>query len=133
VRQGLPHLPKDILRGYSFQADTPFLLASVSKPITAVGIMQLVEAGKLRLNAPVTEYLPWFKVGGSGGAITVANLLYQTSGLPEIEGQNVHLRRDAPDALEAGVRDLARVSQHFKPGSSWEYELSSARRLPEHP
>jgi CubicO group peptidase (beta-lactamase class C family) len=102
-------------------ADTPFLLASVSKSITAVGIMQLVEAGKLRLDAPVTEYLPWFKMGGSGGAITVANLLYQTSGLPEIEGQNAHLRRDAPDALEAGVRDLARVSLHFKPGSNWEY------------
>jgi CubicO group peptidase (beta-lactamase class C family) len=102
-------------------ADTPFLLASVSKSITAVGVMQLVEAGKIRLDAPVKEYLPWFKAGSSGEAITVADLLYQTSGLSGIDGQKANLRPDAPDALEAGVRDLAKVRLDFKPGSDWEY------------
>jgi CubicO group peptidase (beta-lactamase class C family) len=101
--------------------DTPFLLASVSKSITALGIMQLVEAGKIRLDAQVKEYLPWFEVGGSGSAITVADLLYQTSGLSGIDGQKANLRRDAPEALEAGVRDLAHANLKFEPGSNWEY------------
>src|SRR5512139_1573718 len=41
---------------------TPFLLASVSKPLTAVAIMQLVDAGKVELDAPVQKYVPEFRV-----------------------------------------------------------------------
>lgn len=108
-------------QGDPVTADTPFLLASVSKSITAVGIMQLVDAGKIRLDAPVKDYLPWFEVGGPGGTITVADLLYQTSGLSGIDGQKANLRPDTTDALEATVRDLSRVKLNFEPGSSWEY------------
>ena len=41
---------------------TPFVLESLSKSFTALAIMQLVEAGKLDLDAPVQRYLPWFRV-----------------------------------------------------------------------
>ena len=41
---------------------TPFDLASVSKPFTALAVMQLVEAGKVELDAPVQRYLPTFRV-----------------------------------------------------------------------
>ena len=41
---------------------TPFYLASLSKSFTAAAVMQLVEAGKLDLDAPVQRNLPWFRV-----------------------------------------------------------------------
>jgi len=109
-------------RGQLVTPDTPFLLASLSKSITAVGVMQLVEAGQINLDDPVQNYLPWFEVSeGQGGEITVAHLLYQTSGFSELDGIQATLRPDSPDALEEGVRDLAVVDLSFSPGEDWEY------------
>ena len=54
---------------------TKFRMASHSKLFTAVAIMQLREQGKLRLDDPVSTYLPWFKAKPAGeddGPITVA-------------------------------------------------------------
>jgi CubicO group peptidase (beta-lactamase class C family) len=102
--------------------DTPFLLASVSKSITAVGVMQLVEAGKIKLEDPVQLYLPWFEAPGDlGGEVTVADLLYQTSGYSEVGGLQANLYPDSPDALEAMVRDLAAEKLRINPGEGWEY------------
>jgi CubicO group peptidase (beta-lactamase class C family) len=102
--------------------ETPFLLASVSKSFTALGAMQLVDAGELDLDRHVSEYLPWFDVAGVGeNEITVAQLVYQTSGFSEIDGVRANLRPDSPDGLEAGVRDLASVKLVFQPGTGWEY------------
>ncbi len=41
---------------------TPFFIGSLTKSITALAVMQLVEAGKVELDAPVQCYLPWFRV-----------------------------------------------------------------------
>lgn len=60
--------------------DTPFLLGSVSKSFTAVCIMQLVEQGKIDLNANISTYLP---NATDGNKITVGQLLNHTSGLGE--------------------------------------------------
>src|SRR5688572_11486390 len=48
--------------------DTPFLIASLSKSITAVAIMQLVEAGKISLDDPIQQHLPYFEVQGEDSA-----------------------------------------------------------------
>lgn len=64
-------------------------LGSVTKLFTSTAIMQLRDAGKLKLDDPVTDYLPWFQVQNpfpDSPAITVRHLLTHTSGLP----------RDAP-------------------------------------
>jgi CubicO group peptidase (beta-lactamase class C family) len=63
---------------------TPFLLASVSKPLTAAAIMQLVDAGRVDLDTPVQKYISEFRVGDpvASGQITVRHLLLHTSGLP---------------------------------------------------
>lgn len=63
---------------------TPFLLASVSKPLTATAIMQLVELGEVGLDTPVQHYLSEFRVADpvASSQITVGNLLLHTSGLP---------------------------------------------------
>lgn len=59
--------------------NTVFELASVSKQFTAMAIMQLHQAGKLRYDDSVSKYLPGFPYHG----ITINNLLHHTSGLPD--------------------------------------------------
>jgi CubicO group peptidase (beta-lactamase class C family) len=63
---------------------TPFLLASISKPLTATAIMQLVDAGKVELDTPVQKYIPEFRVADpvASGQIKIRHLLLHTSGLP---------------------------------------------------
>lgn len=60
---------------------TPLHVASISKTITAMAVMKLVEAGKLDLDAEVAEYFPGFPYPG----VTVKSLLTQRSGLPKYE------------------------------------------------
>jgi CubicO group peptidase (beta-lactamase class C family) len=105
-------------------AQTPFQIASLGKPMTGVAIMQLVEQGKLELDAPVQRYLPWFRVADEAASaqITVRHLLYHTSGLPETVGMEYALRGDnRPDALEARVRELRSVQLNRPIGASYEY------------
>jgi len=58
---------------------TPFQLASLSKPLTALATLQLVQKGKLQLDTPVVRYLPDFPYAN----VTIRHLLTHTSGLPE--------------------------------------------------
>ena len=62
---------------------TPFLIGSVTKSFTALAIMQLSEAGRVQLDAPVQRYLPWWRVADpdASAQVTVRHLLYQVSGL----------------------------------------------------
>jgi CubicO group peptidase (beta-lactamase class C family) len=91
--------------GRPVNPQTPFRLASVSKTITALAIMQLVEAGEIKLDAPVQDYLPWFRVGDEttqshdeSSAITVQHLLYHTSGIPQSAGNDNFFNGDLSDA-----------------------------------
>jgi len=64
---------------------TIYRIGSISKVFTAIAVMQLRDADLLRLDDPVSEYLPWFKVQNSlpnGWTITIRDLLTHTSGLP---------------------------------------------------
>ena len=72
-------------------AQTPFFIGSLTKSFTALAVMQLVEAGKIELDAPVQRYLPWFRVADpqASAQMTVRHLLNQTSGLPELPGRAV--------------------------------------------
>lgn len=65
--------------GEAVTARTPFLLASVSKSLTAVSMMRLVDSGDLGLQDPVSEHLPELSPGGED--VTVADLMFQHSGL----------------------------------------------------
>lgn len=64
--------------------DSIFLLASITKPIVATAIMQLVEQGRLSLTTPVATYLPEFGANGKEG-ITAYHLLTHTSGIGDEE------------------------------------------------
>jgi len=61
--------------------ETLFEIGSIGKSFTAIALLQLVEAGKLDLQAPITRYLPWFQVRSAYEPITVHHLLTHTSGL----------------------------------------------------
>lgn len=68
---------------------TKFRMASHSKLFTATAIMQLREQGKLRLDDPVSKYLPWFQVKPAepeDPPITIEELLTHSSGLPREAG-----------------------------------------------
>lgn len=63
-------------------ADTLFEIGSLGKPFTVIPLLQLHEAGLLDLHAPVSRYLPWFRIDSDFPEITVHHLLNHTSGLP---------------------------------------------------
>ncbi len=65
--------------------EVPFRVASITKTFTATALMQLRDAGKLRLDDPVKDYLPWFNISQrfpGQPPITIRQLLTHTSGLP---------------------------------------------------
>ncbi len=110
--------------GRAVTAQTPFILGSTSKSFTALAIMQLVEAGKIDLDAPVTIYLPWFRTSDAAASaqITVRNLLHQNSGLPTYEGRQGFGDNDQSGmALENGVRALSSVQLSQPAGQRYEY------------
>ena len=74
--------------------------------------MQLVEEGRVELDAPVQRYLPWFRVADEAASarITVRHLLNQTSGLSTKTGRTFQGNADISDAaLEKTVRKLSSV------------------------
>ncbi len=105
-------------------AETVFQIGSNSKSFTALAIMQLVEAGRLQLDAPVQRYLPWFRVADveASTRITLRQLLNQTGGFSHREGQTDFANSYAgADALERRVRGLADVRLASAPGQHWAY------------
>ena len=105
---------------------TPFFIGSLTKSFTALGVMQLAEAGKVGLDAPVERYLPWFRarLKGSGepARLTVRQLLNQTGGLPLFPGWALTADfDDRPDAAERQARSLAPFTLARPPGAAFEY------------
>lgn len=114
-----------------------YWLFSASKVITCTGAMRLVERGKLRLEDPVSNYLPSFgdlMVRQTDGAIvpaktplTIAHLLTMTSGI----GSDIHQSQVVQDAIAlAGattqgiVSSFAKVPLCFEPGTHYRYGYS---------
>src|SRR6266496_1945628 len=108
--------------GRAVTPHTPFLLASVSKSFTALAIMQLVEAGKVELDAPVQRYLPWFRLAdpAASARITVRHLLNQTSGLAD-PTESVTKGDGSDAALEHAVRALSAVQPRHPAGQAFGY------------
>jgi CubicO group peptidase (beta-lactamase class C family) len=104
---------------------TPFQIASLSKQLTAIAVMQLVDAGDLELGATVRSYVDWFGAEGSDTAmITVRDLLAHASGWTERDGlvNRAQPGNDA-DAIEQNVRRLAETPLSHPIG---QFEYSNA-------
>jgi len=102
--------------------DTPQIVASLSKSMTAVAVATLVEQGKIRFDAPVRTYLPWFRVADptASETITVRQLLNQSSGLDSTSAWGA-LARTSGRSLEDEVRALRDVKLAFPPGHGYAY------------
>jgi CubicO group peptidase (beta-lactamase class C family) len=106
--------------GKAHDPDDVFLLASITKPMTAVGVMILADRGQLALSDRVRKFVPEF-TGGDRDLITIRHLLTHTSGLPDQLPENVELRkRHAP--LKEFVAATCRTPLLFKPGTQVKYQ-----------
>jgi len=111
---------------------TPFCIGSTTKSFTALAVMQLVEAGKIDLDAPVQRYLPWFRVADpqASAQMTVRHLLNQTSGLPTSSGEIPLADFDnSPGAAERQARALSTLVLTRPVGSAIEYSNSNYNLL----
>jgi len=110
--------------GTAVAANTPFKIGSMSKSFTALAVMQLVEAGKIQLDAPIQQYLPEFRVRDPEASkrITVRHLLNQVSGIPTSAGMSYMSSTDtADDALEREVAKSKDVELTHDPGTTFQY------------
>lgn len=102
------------------QPESIYLLASITKPVTACCLMLLVERGQVALMAPVSRYLREFR-GEERNDVRVWHLLSHVSGLPDQLPENFELRRaNAP--LKQFVQQATRAQLLFKPGAKFSYQ-----------
>jgi CubicO group peptidase (beta-lactamase class C family) len=100
---------------------TIFDLASVSKSFTALGVLLLRDDGLIDLDAPVQRYLPDFQPDDpQAAAITVRQLLNQTSGLPGNLSAPL-IVQDGEDDMKEIVAAASRLKLDRPPGSSFAY------------
>ena len=102
--------------------DSVFHWASVSKPLVAVAIMQLAEAGKLSLDDPVTKHVPFFSMADPRARdITLRQLLTHTAGMPDVEDYEWDRPQHDPEALWRWIRSQEDRTLLFAPGTDREY------------
>src|SRR6266508_1720972 len=110
--------------GRAVTPQTPFWLASLAKPVTALAIMQLVEAGKVDLEAPVQRYIPYFRMADeqASATITVRHLLNQTSGISSATGNEKFPSQAMLDwTPEQRVRELRDNALTYPVGTTYQY------------
>lgn len=105
--------------------DTKFRLGSITKQFTAMLVLQLVEQGKVKLDAKISDYLPDYRKD-IGEKVTVHQLLTHTSGIPSYTGlpnffQDVSRN---PYKVDDFVKKYASGNLEFEPGSKFSYNNS---------
>ena len=99
-----------------------FHMASITKTFVATSIMQLVEAGKINLDAPVVQYLPYFRLADDRyPTITVRQMVTHTSGMPDVEDYEWDKPQYDDGALERYVRSVSNQKLIFAPGTDFRY------------
>lgn len=93
-------------------AKTRFEIASITKPFTAVGIMMLVQDGRLELDAPVTRYLA--DAPAAWRTITVRHLLNHTSGVPPMGHAWTERHKQSPETLVRLLGPDRSTEQEYK-------------------
>src|SRR3569833_3720049 len=139
----------DIERKVPVKDDTIYRIYSMTKPITSVAFMMLVEEGKAALDEPVAKYIPAWKnlgvfVAGNAPAfmtrpptrpMLIVDLVRHTSGLTYgfMQRSNVDAAyREAKlggvekdGTLQSMIDDLAKIPLEFSPGEAWNYSVST--------
>lgn len=112
----------DLSRKLPTTENTCYCVASISKIFTTVAILQLVEQGKVHLDAAVEEYLPWFTSATDANLplITVRHLLTHTSGL-ERDGETPHWIDFQFPPLSMIEQHIAAGATAYSPLEMWKY------------
>jgi CubicO group peptidase (beta-lactamase class C family) len=128
--------------------DTIFRIYSMTKPVTSVAFMMLVEEGRIAIDDPVAKWIPsWrdlavYRSGVPGAFVTqpveapmrVVDLLRHTSGLTygfqlrtnvDAAYRSLHLDPFEAESLAAFVDALGRLPLEFSPGTAWNYSVST--------
>ncbi len=140
----------DLERGTKIAEDTIFRIYSMTKPITSVALMMLVEEGRIALDEPVHKYIPAWKnlgvfVAGTNGTgfmtrpparpMQIVDLLRHTAGLTY--GFQLRTNVDAAyrahkigeiekaGSLEDMINALAKMPLEFSPGEAWNYSVAT--------
>ena len=114
--------------GQTVDADSIFLLASITKPVTACALMILVDQGLISLNDPAIAYLPEY-TGGDRPTVKVRHLLSHISGMPDMLPEKHPLatgahtrsglrRTGTPDTLALQTGDRFLLPEHGHPARS---------------
>lgn len=101
---------------------TFFELGSTTKAFTGLGILYLKQQGLLKLDDPITKYIPWFLATFNGKPVPlkISNFLYQTSGIPSNTSGEIPIS-SSDDALEKLIRKINGVKLDFLPGTKFQY------------
>ncbi len=118
---------QDLENRKPMRTDTIFNIRSLTKPVTAIGIMILMEEGRLALNDPVEKYLPEFKIAtrktqDQSNPITIRHLLTHTAGLSLYrlpESEEIAIKRNR--TLADYVTFLSKQVPEFEPGTQHRY------------
>ncbi|MGA7522097.1 MAG: serine hydrolase [Acidobacteriaceae bacterium] len=112
---------EDLAQKTPATAQTVFRIGSVSKLFTDIAVMQLVQQGKLDLDAPITRYLPNFHPDNPfGGTITLRELMSHRAGLVREPPVGNYFDATSP-GLEATVMSLNRTTLVYPPGTHTKY------------
>ena len=107
--------------GRKITPDTPVVIGSISKSFTALAVMQLVEAGKIDLDAGISQYLNVFS-GRAASAVTIRQLLSHTSGYSTLQGNDTRPgETEGADDLLRQVERIAQWTPAYAPGAKWDY------------
>src|SRR5436305_3736135 len=139
----------DVERKAPVRDDTIFRIYSMTKPITSVAFMMLVEEGRVALDEPVHKYIPeWknlgvFQAGTAPAFLTqpparpmqIVDLMRRTSGLTYGCQQRSNVDAAYRDkrigevekagTLDTMIADLAKIPLEFSPGEAWNYSVST--------
>jgi CubicO group peptidase (beta-lactamase class C family) len=102
------------------RADALFLVASITKPVTATAVVMLAERGLLSLNDRVVDHLPEFARNGKQD-VRILHLLTHTSGLPDMLPETLRLRREH-QPLSAFIERTCRLALAFRAGTAVTYQ-----------
>jgi CubicO group peptidase (beta-lactamase class C family) len=101
--------------------NTQFRVGSMNKMFTAVSVVQLAQAGKIKLSDPLGKYLTDYPNQDVATKVTIHHLLTHTGGTGDIFGPEFSAHRLELRTLQDYVKLYGKRGLEFEPGSRWEY------------
>jgi len=101
--------------------DTKFRIGSMNKMFTATSILQLVQAGKIKLTDPLGKYVTDYPNKDVASKVTIHQLLTHTGGTGDIFGPDFDAHRLELRTLDDYIKQYGARGLEFEPGSRWQY------------